>query len=189
MHSVNDLEARLIARVLVYDDRHAFGELVRQHQSAVRGFLRRLTGGRHALADDLAQETFLEAYRNLGRFHGESSFAAWLFGIAYNRFRSSRRRQRETVEWSGEVDLPEAAAGHETTMSAAPATVDLQQDLAAALARLSADERSAIHLCYSEGLTHEEAAGVLGCPLGTLKTHVLRAKDKLRVYLRVWATV
>jgi RNA polymerase sigma-70 factor (ECF subfamily) len=188
VQSVNDRETRLIARVLAYDDRHAFGELVRQHQSAVRGFLRRLTGGRHALADDLAQETFVEAYRNLGRFHGESSFAAWLFGIAYNRFRSSRRRQRETVEWSGEVALPDAVAGHDTTISAAPATVDLQQDLAAALARLSADERSAIHLCYAEGLTHEEAAGVLGCPLGTLKTHVLRAKDKLRVHLRVWAT-
>src|ERR1035438_5183166 len=78
---VNDRETRLIARVLAYDDRHAFSELVRQHQSAVRGFLRRLTGGRHALADDLAQETFIEAYRNLGRFHGESAFAAWLFGI------------------------------------------------------------------------------------------------------------
>jgi RNA polymerase sigma-70 factor (ECF subfamily) len=69
----------------------------------------------------------------------------------------------------------------------APATVDLQQDLATALARLSADEQSAIHLCYAEGLTHEQAAGVLGCPLGTVKTHVLRAKAKLRTTLRAWA--
>jgi len=184
---VNSRDTELIARVLAGDDRHAFGELVRQHQSALRGFLRRLTGGRHALADDLAQETFLEAYRNLARFRGDATFGAWLLGIAYNRFRTARRRQRETVEWTGEMDANDVVAGQETATVAAPATVDLQQDLAAALARLSADEQSAIHLCYAEGLTHEEAAGVLGCPLGTVKTHVLRAKDKLRTYLRAWA--
>ena len=184
---MNHRDTELIARILVNDDRHAFGELVRQHQSAVRGFLRRLTGGQHAQADDLAQETFIEAYRSLARFQGESSFGAWLFGIAYNRFRTSRRRQRETVEWNGEAGAQGVAAGHEATVSAAPATVDLQQDLAAALARLSADEQSAIHLCYTEGLTHEEAAAVLGCPVGTVKTHVLRAKDKLRTHLRAWA--
>ena len=184
---VTSRDTELIARVLAGDDRHAFGELVRQHQSAVRGFLRRLTGGRHALADDLAQETFLEAYRNLARFRGDATFGAWLLGIAYNRFRTARRRQRETVEWTGEIDANDVDAGHETATAAAPATVDLRQDLTAALARLSADEQSAIHLCYAEGLTHEEAAGVLGCPLGTVKTHALRAKDKLRTYLRAWA--
>jgi len=184
---MNRRDTELIARVLANDDRHAFGELVRQHQSAVRGFLRRLTGGQQALADDLAQETFLEAYRSLSRFHGESTFATWLHGIAYNRFRSSRRRQRETVEWTGETEPANATPGGETSTPAASATVDLQQDLAVALARLSTDEQSAIHLCYVEGLTHEEAAGVLGCPLGTLKTHVLRAKDKLRAFLGAWA--
>ena len=185
---VTSRDTELIARVLASDDRHAFGELVRQHQSAVRGFLRRLTGGRHALADDLAQETFLEAYRHLARFSGDATFGAWLLGIAYNRFRTARRRQRETVEWTGEIDANDVVAGQEPATAAAPTTVDLQQDLAAALTRLSADEQSAIHLCYAEGLTHEEAAGVLGCPLGTVKTHVSRAKDKLRTYLRAWAS-
>lgn len=184
---MNRRETELIARVLANDDRQAFGELVRQHQSALRGFLRRLTGGQQAMADDLAQETFLEAYRSLARFHGESTFGTWLHGIAYNRFRSARRRQRETVEWTGETELANAAAGGEISAPAPSAAVDLQQDLAVALARLSTDEQSAIHLCYMEGLTHEEAAGVMGCPLGTLKTHVLRAKDKLRAVLGAWA--
>ncbi len=184
---MNRCDTELISRVLANDDRHAFGELVRQHQSAVRGFLRRLTGGQQALADDLAQETFLEAYRSLARFHGKSTFGTWLHGIAYNRFRTARRRQRETVEWTGDGEMANAAAGGETSVPAAPAAVDLQQDLAGALARLSTDEQSAIHLCYVEGLTHEEAAGVLGCPLGTLKTHVFRAKDKLRAILGAWA--
>lgn len=180
-------DSDLIARVLVDDDRHAFGELVRQHQSSVRGFLRRLTGGRHALADDLAQETFLAAYRDLARFQGGSAFPTWLLGIAYNQFRSARRRERETVEWAGEVPVADALPGYEGTSPAAFVAVDLRQDLAAALAQLSADEQAAIHLCYAEGLTHEEAAGVLAFPLGTVKTHVLRAKAKLRRLLSAWA--
>ena len=177
----------LIARVRLDDDRHAFGELVRRHQSAVRGFLRRLSGGRHALADDLAQETFLSAYRDLGRYRGDAAFSTWLLGIAYNHFRSARRRERPSVEWTGEVPVEELAAGHEAAAAPATAAVDLRHDLAAALEQLSRDECAALHLCYAEGLTHEEAAAALGCPLGTVKTHVLRAKEKLRRLLRAWA--
>lgn len=179
----------LIARARLDDDRHAFGELVRRHQSAVRGFLRRLTGGQHALADDLAQETFLSAYRDLARYRGDAPFSSWLFGIAYNHFRSARRRERATVEWSGEVSSAELVAGHEVSVAPATAAVDLHEDLAAALRQLSHDECAALHLCFAEGLTHEEAAVTLGCPLGTVKTHVLRAKEKLRRLLRAWATV
>jgi RNA polymerase sigma-70 factor (ECF subfamily) len=184
---VNPSDTDLIARVLVSDDRHAFGELVRWYQSPVRGFLRRLTGGDQALADDLAQETFLAAYRDLRKFRGSSAFSTWLLGIAYNRFRNSRRRQKETVEWTDAIATGALAPESEVGAWSARAAIDLQQDLAAALERLSPDEQSAIHLCYSEGLTHEEAASVLGCPLGTLKTHVLRAKEKLRTQLRAWA--
>ena len=61
-------DGQLIARCLVGDDRHAFAELVRRHQSAVRACLRKLTAGNHALADDLAQDTFLLAWRNLKSF-------------------------------------------------------------------------------------------------------------------------
>lgn len=177
----------LIARVLADDDRHAFGELVRRHQSAVRNFLRRLTGGRHALADDLAQDTFLAAYRSLARYRGGSAFSTWLFGIAYNVHRSARRREHPAVEWTGDESASAAVAGHEQTTPAAVGVVDLQQDLANALAQLPAEERAAIHLCYAEGLTHGEAAVALACPLGTVKTHVLRAKEKLRHLLRAWA--
>ncbi len=183
--SPTDLD--LIARVLADDDRHAYGELVRRHQSAVRGFLRRLTGGRPAPADDLAQETFLAAHRDLARFRGGSAFSTWLLGIAYNQFRSARRRDRELVEWSGDAPPADALPGQEHTTPAATTAVDLQQDLAMALGQLPPEERAAIHLCYAEGLTHEEAAAALACPLGTVKTHVLRAKEKLRRLLRAWA--
>src|SRR5215831_19609739 len=82
----------LIARIVVSDDRHAFGELVRRHQSAVRATLRKLVGGNTALADDLAQETFLLAYRKLKQFRQEAKFSTWLYRIAYNVFLADARR-------------------------------------------------------------------------------------------------
>src|SRR5436853_6804078 len=95
MSSAAVSDAQLIARVLVQDDRHAFGELVRRHQSAVRATLRRLTGGDRALADDLAQETFLLAYRNLRSFRQEAKFSTWLYRIAYNAFLADARKMKD----------------------------------------------------------------------------------------------
>ena len=90
-------DADLIARVLGDDDQHAFGELVRRHQSSVRGLLRQLTRTDIALADDLAQETFLRAYKNIRSFRGEAQFSTWLYRIAYNCFREDARRRKELV--------------------------------------------------------------------------------------------
>src|SRR5262252_4342651 len=95
MSSAAVSDAQLIARVLVQDDRHAFSELVRRHQSTVRASLRRLTGN-HALADDLAQETFLLAYRNLRSFRQEAKFSTWLYRIAYNVFLADARKMKES---------------------------------------------------------------------------------------------
>jgi RNA polymerase sigma factor (sigma-70 family) len=183
--SDNDLD--LVARVLADDDRRAFADLVRRHEAAVRAFLVRVARGDHALADDLAQETFVECYRSLARFRGGSQFRTWLLGIAYNRLRSELRRRRPHEAWEGDA-LP-ADSAPELDLAAPPPSevVDLRSDLATALARLPADERAAIHLCYHEGLSHAEAACVLDCPLGTVKTNVLRAKDKLRVLMQAWA--
>jgi RNA polymerase sigma-70 factor (ECF subfamily) len=71
-------DAHLITRVLRAGDPNAFGELVRRYQSPVRSFLRRLTRGDEALADDLAQETFLRAWRKLETFRAEARFSSWL---------------------------------------------------------------------------------------------------------------
>lgn len=170
-----DLE--LIARTLASDDRGAFGELVHRHQSAVRQFLRHLTRGDAALADDLAQETFVQAYRSLAQFRGTAAFSTWLLGIAHNHWRNARRRQRDQVELSDATVPPE------------PSTValgDLRHDLASALKTLSSDEQLAIHLGFLQGLSHGEIADLLRWPLGTVKTHLARAKDKLRQHLAAW---
>jgi RNA polymerase sigma-70 factor (ECF subfamily) len=179
-------DAALIARVVVSDDRHAFGELVKRHQSAVRATLRKLTCGNLALADDLAQETFLLAYRNLKSFRQEARFSTWLYRIAYNAFLADARRIKELPmpeEVDAETLMPEGAHANLGGEQGATMSIDLER----AMNVLSEAERAAIVQCYHNDLTHEEAAEVLGCPVGTVKTHILRAKEKLRARLGAWA--
>lgn len=166
-------DAELITRVLLRDDRRAFGELVARHQSAVRGLLRRLTGGDQAQADDLAQETFLRAYRGLRGYRGGAKFSSWLYRIACNVFFSRDRGSREAPQ----EPLALEAGNAELLL---PDLVLERHDLEKALASLKPRERAALVLTYANELTHEEAAVVLDCPVGTLKTHVARAKKKLR---------
>ena len=90
-------DAQLIARALVADDRHAFAELVKRHQSSVRACLRKLTAGNHALADDLAQETFVLAWRNLKSFRQEARFSTWLYRIATNCWLADARKRKEEL--------------------------------------------------------------------------------------------
>lgn len=184
-------DAQLIARVVIQDDRHAFSELVRRHQSAVRTTLRRLTTGNHALADDLAQETFMLAYRNLKSFRQEAQFSTWLYRIATNAFLADARKRKEELlgDRIGELADDEGddaevldSAGSDHARSSA-----LRMDMDRALAVLSEDERAAIVQCYHNDLSHEEAAKVLNCPVGTVKTHILRAKLKLKSRLSAWA--
>jgi RNA polymerase sigma-70 factor, ECF subfamily len=171
-------DADLIARVLVDDDQHAFGELVRRHQSSVRGLLRQLARADLALADDLAQETFLRAYKHIRSFRGEARFSTWLYRIAYNCFREEARRRKELVG----IDQEQLEGEHD------PQMVDpgLRHDLMYALSLLPLHERSAILLCCQNGLSHDEAARVLDIPLGTVKTNVLRGREKLKRTLAAW---
>jgi RNA polymerase sigma factor (sigma-70 family) len=167
-------DADLIARVLAHEDPNAFGELVRRYQSPVRAFLLRMTRGDAHLADDLAQETFLKAWRKLSTFRGTAKLSTWLFGIAFNEIRSAARKRRELL--LEEMDVPPL----ETSSPTASAGSHLRLDLTEALKVLSSNERAAVLLCCQNGLSHEEAALVLDCPLGTVKTNVLRGREKLK---------
>ena len=184
-------DAQLIARALVGDDRHAFAELVRRHQSAVRACLRKLTAGNHALADDLAQETFVLAWRHLKTFRQEARFSTWLYRIATNCWLADARKRKEELLGDRDAtlvddDSHDSAADGDVHGDHARA-VSLKMDLERAMAVLSEGERAAIVQCYHNDLTHEEAAYVLDCPVGTVKTHVLRGKQKLKQALMAWA--
>jgi RNA polymerase sigma-70 factor, ECF subfamily len=173
-------DAALVLRVLTRDDRGAFAEIVRRHQSLVRTLLRRLTCGDAALADDLAQESFLRAYRGLARYRGEARLSSWLYRVAYNVFLAHRARVRPEPLPPTPLDaVADAEAGADRAL--------LQHDLERAMAALSPPERAALTLAYRDGASHAEVASILGCPLGTAKTHILRGKEKLERHLGAWA--
>lgn len=166
-------EDLLLAQRAAAGDVAAFGALVRLQQSKVRGFLRRLTRGDAALADDLAQETFLEAWRKIAQYRAEGSFGGWLCGIAYSRFLMDRRKRREEP-----LEDAQAIGGHD------PGPANLARlDLEKAMALLSPEQRAALTLCYGFGHSHAEAAEILAVPLGTLKSHVLRGREKMQAVL------
>lgn len=164
-------DGELVARVVAGDDRHAFAQLVRRHQPAVRSMLRRLCAGDAAAADDLAQEAFVRAWRGLQGYRGGARFSTWLHRIAVNAWLSRARRAAADVEAADDVQQPEAGR------------VEARRDLERAFAILRPEERVALALAYARDLTHEEAAEAAGWPVGTLKTHLLRGKEKLRRHL------
>ena len=168
----------LLVRQAVAGDRRAYGELVRRHQGRVRALLRRLCREDAALADDLAQDALVQAWRRLEHFRGEAAFATWLYRIAYNTFLMHVRRPTVRSARAPDERWGDADAG----LAAEPAGADLveQGEVRRALACLSEPERAVIVHCYYLELSHSEAAFVIGCPLGTLKSHLARALQKLR---------
>jgi RNA polymerase sigma-70 factor (ECF subfamily) len=172
-------DAELILRVRLDGDPNAFAELVKRYQSSVRSFIRKMTRGDAHLADDIAQDTFLRAWQKLDTCRQEAKFLTWLLTIAYNQFRSHLRRRKETCC----EDIEEIA--REPRGSPEKLAEDLRMDLEQAMKLLSDGERAAIGLCCQQGLTHEEAARILNCPLGTVKTNILRGREKLRRRLRI----
>ena len=186
---VSDESARVQAQLADWlararrGDRRAFARLVQAHQSRVRLQLRRLTRGDAALADDLAQEAFVQAWLHLRDFRGDARFATWLHRIALNRWLQHARRPPLPTQWrdDDEDDDARAEPHHD------PRAVEgLARDIDQALRALSEVQRLAIVHCFHLDLSHAEAAHVLGLPVGTLKSHLDRAKTRLRDLLGAW---
>lgn len=163
-------EARLIAAARKGDSR-AYAALVDVHQQAVRGFLRRFTGV-WADADDIAQEAFVTAWSKLDRFEGRSSFRSWVSGIGFRLARDARRAHGRALvrdaTWLETRDVGEATP-----------PLDDHIALERAMSALPDEQRAAVALCLGEGFSHTEAAAILKLPLGTVKSHVTRGREKL----------
>lgn len=151
--------------------------LVARHQSDVRSTLRRLTRGNLALADDLAQESFVKAWRSIGDFRGDASFKTWMFRIAYRTFLSEVRRNEPQTEEIADHHLV-AGSGNEER--------EFMADFDAAMAQLSIAQRDAIHFALQRGFSHPEIADIMGIPVGTVKTHILRGRARLQELLGQW---
>jgi len=174
------IDQALVTRVRLSGDRRAFEQLVRRNQGMVRAQLRRLLHGDTAAADDLAQETFMLAWRKLDQFRGDARFSSWLYRIAYTCFLQAHRAPATHDHIDDETMAQWAAPSR---------PIDLQLDLERAMQRLSPAEQAVLLHCVQMGLSHEEAAYVLAMPLGTVKTHALRGKAKLKMWLADWRDV
>jgi RNA polymerase sigma-70 factor (ECF subfamily) len=175
-----DPDINLVLRVIQADDQHAFGELVKRHQSAVRNHLRALTKGDHARAEDLAQEAFVKAYRSIRRFRGGAKFSSWLFRIAYNTFLNDERRPARREVAAEEAQEPAYEPGTKGS--------DLSHDLTRALDTLAPEQAAVFNLHYKKGMTHAEVANTLQMPLGTVKSHLSRGIEIVRRELNDWKT-
>ena len=165
----------LVALAVGSQDTAAFGELIRRHQSQVRNFLRRLTGGALDEADDLAQECFLRAWDKLQTYSGKGSFIGWLLKVAYTTFLQSKRKSKRYAEVLDE-------AGHVADLESRSYTEDAQEvsDLDKLLAVLTEEERAIMVMSYACGLSHREIGDATGLPIGTVKSIIFRGKEKIR---------
>ena len=165
-------------------DRAAFDDLVRRYRARIYALSLHLTGSRSE-ADDITQDVFTRAYQQLHTFAGRSEFFTWLYRIAVNRSLNARRdtARRRT---SG-LDDPRVQAAVAVDAYGDPRrAAELRQTyarLVAALDRLSPTLRSTVVLVALQGLSHDEAAAVLGCPAGTVAWRIHEARNQLRASL------
>jgi len=167
-------DALLVSRVALLGDRKAFNRLVEAYQSPIRRFFFNLTGGDEELSKDLAQDTFVKAWLNIGTFRAAAKFSTWLYRIAYNTFYDYERARK-----------PSAGIDVETLgdrMIADTPDRDFGMDFARALKVLKEDERTAMLLFYMEDQTIEKISIVMNCPTGTVKSHLHRGKEKLKKF-------
>lgn len=136
-------DKNLIDRIVENNDHRAFEELMKRYQSQIRYSLRQLSGWDEALADDLAQETFIKAYRSLHQFRGDAKFFTWLYRIAYHCYAAYYRSRKP-------------------------------------------EQRMALHLHMQREFSHQEVADIMVLPLGTVKSHILRGREKLKQQLSSW---
>lgn len=158
-------------------DEAGFTALVREHGDAVFGLALRRVGDR-GIAEDLAQETFLRAWRARAKYRGEASVRGWLCTIAVNVVRDwARRRGRRPVEASEPVFADVASSADDPAARAEMA--EAIERLGVALGHLPANHREMFLLRERDGLSYAEIASVLACPIGTVMSGLARARERL----------
>lgn len=180
-------DEQLVERALEGNVR-AFEMLVRKYQHKILQLVGRLVG--EADAPDVAQETFIKAYRALNGFRGQSAFYTWLYRIGINTAKNhliarGRRPAGQDIdvadaeqfghtEYLSDVDTPESVVLSE----------EIRQKVAEVIRRLPADLRQAITLRELEGLSYEEIAQVMDCPIGTVRSRIFRAREAIDAVIK-----
>jgi len=185
-------DAPLVERVLAGDKR-AFDVLVLKYQRRIERLIARMVRD-HALVEDIAQETFLRAYRALHQYRGDAQFYTWLYRIAINtakKFLLERKRDPLTMLVSQENDDEKDETfrhQNEPISEETPDSVLAARQIAAAveagLAALPEDLRQAVTLREIEGLSYEEIATLMNSPIGTVRSRIFRAREAISSRLR-----
>jgi RNA polymerase sigma-70 factor, ECF subfamily len=167
-------------------DTESFNQLVKRWERPIFALAYR-TLGREEDARDVTQETFLRAFRALGGFKGDAKFSSWLYRIALNLCRDWMRKERRApvvaVPEGVEVDELAADQGPTETVEDLAARAELGREVAKAMEFLPAEQRQAIILKEYHGLTFQEIADLMRCPLSTVKTRVYQGLSTLRKQL------
>jgi len=178
-------EKELVRRAAEEDDREAFARLISRYQNGVFGLLHRLLGGTNEV-EDVAQNVFLSAYRGLRAFRGQASFGTWIYRIAYNqacsalrRLRSRRAREMPQIqdEENGRQDEPTDSKTPD------PEQQTIRKQVWEAVSELPPASQAVVEMYYNQGLKYPQIAEALDLPLGTVKTHLHRARAQLREIL------
>ena len=188
MISERSIDQKLVVRVQK-GDKAAFDLLVRKYQHKVAKLVARFVRDRSEV-DDVTQEAFIKAYRAIGGFRGESAFYTWLYRIAVNTAKNyldslGRRPPNSDVEVEGAELI---ASGEGLRDQATPERALLTDEIAATVNRvvesLPEDLRTAIVLREIDGLSYEEIAQVMDCPIGTVRSRIFRAREAIDDQLR-----
>jgi RNA polymerase sigma-70 factor, ECF subfamily len=170
-------ERELVERCRRGDER-AFQELINRYKDLVFALIARTVRDR-SRAEDLAQDVFLKVYRGLPYFRGEARLSTWIYRIVANVCAEAQARRRNPADGEALDERSEAHAGRALT-DRRFSDLELRDRLEKAIARLPDNYRLLIAAHYLDGVQYEDLAEALGMPLGTVKTHLYRAKQQLR---------
>lgn len=183
----SDTDLQLVERTVAGDQR-AYELLVLKYQRRIERLIARMVRDTD-LVQDIAQETFLRAYRALHQFRGEAQFYTWLYRIAVNTAKKALLDMKrdpvltESALQTGSEDDETSRPANEPINEETPETVLAAQEIAAAvnaaMEALPEDLRQAVTLREIEGLSYEEIATAMGCPIGTVRSRIFRARESI----------
>lgn len=180
MTSIDDWE---LARRAAQGDMHSFSALVRRYQKPVIQFCYQMTGSMPD-AEDIGQETFINLYRSLGRLRAESSFSTLVFCYArnatLNHLRSAGRRQRRIASFKQEQESFTGSSGQPDRQAQAR---EVGRSLRDGINGLPPEYREVLVLREFQGLDYQRIAEIVGCPVGTVRSRLARAREHLREHL------
>jgi len=184
----SDLDRALVERVQK-GDRHAFDLLVRKYQHKLISVVSRYVND-WSECQDVTQEAFVRAYRAIGSFRGDAQFYTWMYKIAINTAKNhlvsqGRRPPTEDVVIEDAVQFEGATRLHESaTPERELMRQEIEQTVFATVQRLPEELRTAITLREVDGLSYEEIAEAMGCPIGTVRSRIFRAREAIDEELR-----